>query len=78
MDRVHELRIAIPKDEFQKMQADLATIGPPGMLEAPDQADRDRGEPGRQKEDGARLAGQGHQAVAASVAVGSTLSKWRP
>jgi spore coat protein H len=31
MDRVHELRISIPKDEFQKMQADLATLGPPGM-----------------------------------------------
>ena len=29
MDRVHELRIAIPADEFKKMQADVATLGPP-------------------------------------------------
>jgi spore coat protein H len=27
-DRVHELRITIPGDEFQKMQADLATLTP--------------------------------------------------
>jgi spore coat protein H len=34
MDRVHELRIAIPADDFKKMQADVATLvpaPPPGM-----------------------------------------------
>ena len=29
MDKVHELRIAIPADQFKKMQADVATVGPP-------------------------------------------------
>ncbi|HEY6509100.1 MAG TPA: CotH kinase family protein [Vicinamibacterales bacterium] len=52
MDRVHELRIAIPKDEFQKMQADLATIGPPGMPFGP-------GGPGGRGPAGAPGAGPG-------------------
>ena len=29
MERVHELRIAIPAGEFKKMQDDVATVGPP-------------------------------------------------
>ena len=29
MDKVHELRIAIPADQFKKMQEDVATVGPP-------------------------------------------------
>jgi hypothetical protein len=29
LDTVHELRLTIPRDEFQKMQADLATVTPP-------------------------------------------------
>ncbi len=31
LDRVHELRISIPPDRFNEMQADLKTIGPAGM-----------------------------------------------